>query len=116
MIAGSDHKLVLFCTEASSYKILEDVAKKYYPDCDILYRWNTRDCISLDKIPYIGQYSDSLPNFFVATSFKKWGMSLSNVAANIIVDMITGKKENPYFSVYSSDRLQPIKNMDEFKM
>lgn len=114
LIAGSDHKTGSFCTEASSYKILEDVAKKYYPDCDILYRWNTRDCISLDKIPYIGQYSDSLPNFFVATSFKKWGMSLSNVAANIIVDMITGK-ENPYFSVYSSDRLQPIKNMDEFK-
>ena len=68
----------------------------------------------LDKIPYIGQYSSIMPNMFVGTGFKKWGMTSSNVAANIIVDKIQGKK-NKYEYVFSSTRLKPIKNMDEMK-
>lgn len=31
---------------------------------------------------------------YVGTGFKKWGMTLSNVAANIIVDIINNKKIN----------------------
>lgn len=79
-----------------------------------MYRWNTRDCISLDKIPYIGPYSSLLPNMFVGTGFKKWGITSSNVAANIIVDNICGK-ENKYAYVFDSSRLKPIKNADEMK-
>ena len=36
-----------------------------------------------------------MPNVFVGTGFKKWGMTLSNVAANIIVDKICDK-DNKY--------------------
>lgn len=97
-----------------SYGALESEAKKYYPDCNVLFRWNTEDCISLDKIPYIGEYSKTLPNIFVATGFKKWGMTSSNVAANIIVDKICGKN-NKYEYLFQSTRLSPIKNKDEAK-
>lgn len=55
-----------------------------------------------------------MPNVFVGTGFKKWGMTSSNVAANIIVDAICGK-QNKYASLFDSTRLQPIKNMDELK-
>ena len=79
-----------------------------------MYRWNTEDCISLDKIPYIGRYSNITSNIFVATGFKKWGMTSSNVAANIIVDKILGK-ENKYEYVFDSTRIKPIKNIDEVK-
>ncbi len=48
------------------------------------------------------------------TGFKKWGMTLSNIASNIIVDMICGK-ENKYAYLFDSSRLKPIKNFDEFK-
>ena len=41
-------------------------------------------------------------------------MTSSNVAGNIIVDMINGK-ENPYSFVFDSTRIKPIKNADEFK-
>jgi len=114
LISGSDHKTGQPSSYQDSYGILEDEARKFYPDCEILYRWNTEDCISLDKIPYIGQYSSIMPNMFVGTGFKKWGMTSSNVAANIIVDKIQGKK-NKYEYVFSSTRLKPIKNMDEMK-
>lgn len=41
-------------------------------------------------------------------------MTLSNVAANIVVDMICGKP-NSYAYLFDSFRLKPIKNMDEMK-
>lgn len=114
LIGGADHKTGNYCNDAFTYDVLENVAKTYYPDCEVLYRWNTRDCISLDKIPYIGLYASNMPNLYVGTGFKKWGMTLSNVAANIVVDMINGK-ENNYSSLFSSTRLHPVKNGDEFK-
>lgn len=114
LIAGSDHKSGKPSSYENSYGILEKEAKKFYPNCEILYRWDTEDCISLDKIPYIGSYSLSMPNVFVGTGFKKWGMTSSNVAANIIVDKIC-EKTNKYEYIYRSSRLKPIKNSDEFK-
>lgn len=114
IIGGGDHKTGQPSSYKDTYGILEDVAKKYYPDCDVLFRWNTRDCIPLDKIPYIGSFSSTMPNMFVGTGFKKWGMTLSNIAANIVVDSIC-EKENPYSYLFESSRLKPIKNMDELK-
>ena len=114
IIGGGDHKTGHPSCYRDTYGLLEREAKKFYPDAEVLYRWNTRDCISLDKIPYIGQYSMSLPNVFVGTGFKKWGMTSSNVAANIIVDKICGK-QNKYEYVFKSSRLKPFKNADEMK-
>jgi glycine/D-amino acid oxidase-like deaminating enzyme len=114
LIGGGDHKTGQPSSYKDTYDLLENEAKKYYPNCEILFKWNTEDCISLDKIPYIGNYSVTMPNVFVGTGFKKWGMTSSNVAANIIVDKICNKA-NPYEYVYRSTRLKPIKNSDEFK-
>ena len=114
LIGGGDHKTGHPSCYEDTYGILEAEAKKFYPDSEVLYRWNTRDCISLDKIPYIGQYANSLPNVFIGTGFKKWGMTLSNVAANIIVDKILNK-DNPYEYLFKPSRLNPIKNKDEMK-
>lgn len=114
LIGGMDYKTGHPSSYKDTYGKLEDIAKKYYPDSNILFRWNTRDCISLDKLPYIGSFSSSMPNMFVGTGFKKWGMTLSNVAANIIVDKICGNY-NKYEYLFKSTRLKPIKNHDEFK-
>ena len=114
LIGGADHKTGHPSCYQDTYGILENEAKKYYPDCEILYRWNTRDCISLDKIPYVGEYSNTMPNVFVGSGFKKWGMTSSNVAANIIVDKICNRK-NKYEYLFRSSRLKPIKNRDEVK-
>lgn len=114
LIGGGEHKTGQPASYQDSYGLLAKEAKKYYPDCEILFRWNTRDCISLDKIPYIGSYSSIMPHMYVGTGFKKWGMTLSNVAANIVVDMIC-KKTNKFSYLFDSSRLKPIKNIDEMK-
>ena len=116
IIGGGNHKCG-FSPESRDifgYKYLENEIKKYYPNSKIMYKWNTRDCITLDKVPYIGEFSSLMPNCFVATGFNKWGMTMSNVSANIISDCILAK-ENEFLDIYNSKRLQPIKNKEEVK-
>lgn len=115
IMAGGDHKTGYAPdNNQTGYNILEQEAKKYYPNCEILYKWNTRDCITIDKVPYIGDFSNLMPNMFVATGFNKWGITSSNVAANIIRDKILGIK-NEYSKIYEATRFSPIKNAHEMK-
>ncbi len=94
------------------YARLEMNVRKMYPDAEILYKWSAEDCITLDKIPYIGKLSNMMPNVYVATGFNKWGLTSSNIAANIITDEILGK-ENEYGDIFKSTRVEPIKNRQE---
>lgn len=112
IVVGSDHKTGEKLDLSNSYKNLEDIAKKLYPQGKVDNYWNTEDCITLDKIPYIGKYSTMWKNAYVATGFNKWGITTSNVAANIITDMIVGRK-NRYEEIFTSTRVEPIKNRQE---
>lgn len=114
LIGGGDNKTGKEVTYEKTYGRLEKFAREYYPDAKILAKWNAQDCITLDKLPYIGQASNLLPNVYVATGFKKWGMTLSSVAVDIIVDDIRGRK-NEYKDIFLSSRMQPIKNHEEMK-
>ena len=109
LVGGADHKTGSKIDLSNAYSILEYEVRKYYPDCKVLYKWNTEDYITLDKIPYIGEFSHFMPNMYIGTGFNKWGMTSSNVAGNIIVDKILGR-ENEYENVFKATRLHPIKN------
>ena len=67
------------------------------------YQWAAQDCMSLDGVPYIGQYSTSTPRLHVATGFCKWGMTSSMVAARLLTDEIM-EKRNDYAAVFSPKR------------
>lgn len=114
LLGGGAHKTGTPVTDVQSYLALENYAKSLYPDCEVLFRWSTRDCITLDKIPYIGRFSNTIDNFYVGTGFNKWGMTSSNVAANIVCDMIL-EKHNKYAYVFDSTRVNPIQNRTEVK-
>lgn len=112
LVGGADHKTGSKIDLSNAYEILENEVKRYYPNANVLYRWNTEDCISLDKIPYIGEFSNLMPNMYIGTGFNKWGMTSSNVAANIINDKILGRKSE-FEEVFKSTRLHPVKNSEE---
>ena len=82
---------------------LESFAKKHYPNAEIVGKWATQDCVTLDDIPYIGQYARSTPNVFVATGFCKWGMTNAMVAAEILCDLVRSKTDQ-YAKVFSPSR------------
>ncbi len=82
---------------------LEAFAKKHYPDARERARFATQDCMTLDSVPYIGQYSKNTPDLFVATGFNKWGMTSSMVAAQVLSDLVLGQ-ESPYAALFSPSR------------
>ena len=100
LLGGGGHRTG---KQGGNWRELEKFAKKYYPAATIVGRWATQDCMSLDDVPYIGQYSKNTPNMFVATGFNKWGMSSSMVSAMILADFVQGKK-NRYAQVFSPSR------------
>lgn len=69
LVGGSSHKVGDKLDLSNCYKDLENIAKSLYADSKVIFRWNTEDCVSLDKIPYIGEFSTTMPNFYVATRF-----------------------------------------------
>jgi len=85
------------------YEELRQVARELYPNAKEKYHWSAQDCIPIDEIPYIGQYSTETPNVYVATGYKKWGMTSSMVAAMILSDMISGNK-NDFAEIFSPTR------------
>ena len=85
------------------WRELERFAAQKYPHSRPSYRWATQDCMTLDGLPYIGQYSKSTPNLYVATGYNKWGMTNAMVAARLLCDLILGKM-NPYTEVFDPSR------------
>ena len=100
LLGGGSHRTG---KKGGNWAELSAFAKQYYPDAKETYRWATQDCMTLDEMPYIGQYSRNTPNLYVATGFHKWGMTSAMVSAMILRDMILGK-ENPYAPVFSPSR------------
>ncbi|MDD4689272.1 MAG: FAD-dependent oxidoreductase [Eubacteriales bacterium] len=86
-----------------NWRELIEFQKQYYHNSKVIYKWATQDCMTLDKIPYIGQYSANTPNLYVATGFNKWGITSSMVAATILCDMIQDIK-NVHEDIFSPSR------------
>ncbi|MCM1164759.1 MAG: FAD-dependent oxidoreductase [Lachnospiraceae bacterium] len=99
LIGGEAHKTGEPCRR----KALQDFAKRAYPGAEPQYLWSAQDCITLDGIPYIGNYSALTPNMYVAAGFNKWGLTNAMAAAEILRDKILGK-DNPYAAVFDPSR------------
>lgn len=112
LIAGYNNKTGEDIDLRYKYEELKKKAKEIFGEFELLYEWNTEDCITLDKIPYIGDFSNFSNNLFVATGFEKWGMTTSNISANIITDKINNKT-NKYENIFKATRLEAIKNHQE---
>ena len=100
LIGGGDHRTG---KQGGNYNELRQFVKTCYPQNREKYHWATQDCMTLDGVAYIGEYSKSIPNVYVATGFNKWGMTTSMVASEILSDLISGKK-NDYSDLYSPRR------------
>ena len=100
LLGGGGHRTG---KQGGCWQELEDFANKHYKNAEIVGKWATQDCMTLDGIPYIGQYAKSTPDVFVTTGFNKWGMTNAMVAADILCDLVR-EKSNSYTSVFDPSR------------
>lgn len=109
IVTGEGHRTGEEEHESGHYQNLEKWIKSIYSVNSIDYRWSTQDTINIDHIPYIGRLTSGSENSYLATGFKKWGMTTGTVAAMIITDMILGKS-NPWEEIYDPSRFKPIES------
>ncbi len=103
LIAGENHQTG--CSSRDNhYEKLALFGKEHFQIEDPLFKWSTQDFKTFDKLPYIGRINHNSPHIIVATGFKKWGMTMSHVAAILARDLITNKKTD-YEALYDPRRL-----------
>lgn len=100
LIGGGSHRTG---KKSAAWRSAEEFAKKHYPDAKCEYRWATQDCMTLDRMPYIGQYSARTQGLYVATGFGKWGMTSSMVSARLLTSLLLGNG-SVYESLFSPSR------------
>lgn len=101
LLGGAGHRTGE--NKGDSYKKLSNAAKRLFPESKQVAAWSAQDCITADRIPYIGRFSPLQGDWYIATGFGKWGMTSSAVAADIIADLICGRK-NSAERLYSPSR------------
>lgn len=100
LIGGGDHRTG---KKGGNWAELRSFKNACYPESKEEFFWATQDCMTLDGVPYIGQYSKNTPDIYIATGFNKWGMTGSMVASQVLADMITGRKA-PYEELFLPHR------------
>lgn len=100
LLGGGGHRTG---KRGGNWQELREFAEKYYPSSRERTCWAAQDCMTLDGIPYIGQYSRAMPNCFVAAGFNKWGMTGAMTAAMVLSDLVMGRA-NPYAEVFNPSR------------
>lgn len=104
LLGGGNHRSGKW---KDGYGTLLEAARVLYPGAKEVCRWSAQDCIPLDGMPYIGDYSSTLRGVYVATGFQKWGVTGSMAAARLLCDLVTGEK-NPYADLFTPQRFRPF--------
>jgi glycine/D-amino acid oxidase-like deaminating enzyme/nitrite reductase/ring-hydroxylating ferredoxin subunit len=113
LYGGESHKTGQYKNEDSPYEILKRDAKQTLNVDKWIYQWSAQDYETLDKLPYIGRLNKKHPEVFVASGYRKWGMTNSMVAASLITDLIMDHK-NPYEELYRPTRFHADPDMKQF--
>lgn len=100
LLGGGGHRTG---KNGGSWNEIRDFARLHYPDSKEEFHWAAQDCMSLDGIPYIGNYSERTPDLYVASGFNKWGITNSMTAAMILSDMVTDA-ENEFAFAFNPSR------------
>ncbi len=113
IVAGERHKTGEGGNTNLHYKNLVDFAKANYQVTDIPYRWSTQDYTTLDEVPYVGKITSRASNVYIATGFKKWGMTNGTASAILLKDLIV-KGESPWAPIFNPTRFRADPSVKNF--
>jgi len=100
LLGGGGHRTG---KKGGSFNELRRFANKHYPNSKEICYWAAQDCMSLDNMLYVGNYSKNTPNLYTASGFNKWGMSGAMLSAMILSDLVLDKP-NEFSEFFSPSR------------
>lgn len=113
LIGGEGHKTGQGESVMHHYEKLKKFSSEHFDVKEFVYRWSAQDLTTMDKVPYIGPITKGESNVYVATGYRKWGMTNGTVAAMILADEITNIP-NDYAEIYVPSRFQPDPSVRKF--
>ncbi len=113
ILGGEGHKPGTNTDTTARYRALEEFGRRHWQTEDFPYRWSTQDYMPIDALPYVGRLTRRSEHVYVATGFKKWGMTNGTAAAVILSDLILGR-ENPWAKLFDAKRLTPLASAPKF--
>ena len=112
MIAGENHKVGH--DDDDYYQMLKDYAGEVFKADRVKYQWSAQDYKPHDDIPYAGYLNSDYKNIYVATGYRKWGLTNSAAAAMLISDLIM-EDASEYEELYSHLRVNDIVSLNFVK-
>ncbi len=106
IIGGEGHKVGYDDDTTLRYSALESWTRDVFGDAEIGYRWSAQDFTTVDGVPYVGPLTAHSDRVWVATGFRKWGMTNGTAAAILLDDLLAGRG-NPWTETFDSTRLAP---------
>lgn len=82
---------------------LEQWAREHFDVDSIEYRWSAQDYTAIDNLPYVGR-SPLSKRVYVATGFRKWGLSNGTAGAKILTDLLS-ERDNPWHDAFDATRI-----------
>ena len=106
IVGGEGHKVGHDDDTRRRYQALEAWARERFAVTAVDYRWSAQDYESVDGLPYVGRLTPGRQRTWVATGFRKWGISNGTAAAVLLTDAISGRA-NPHAAAFDATRLAP---------
>ncbi len=108
IIGGCDHFTGINNSIKECYDTLVNKIYELDRSAKIKYKWFTEDCMPIDSLPFVGEYSKKNPNIILVTGFQKWGFTNSHIAAKNVTNILNNKK---YDTLYKTNRCTLIKDL-----
>lgn len=106
IVGGEGHKVGQDDDTRQRYGALEGWARDRFDVTSVGFRWSAQDYESVDGMPYVGRITGGHHRTWVATGFRKWGMSNGAAAGMMLADAIAGR-DNPWLAAFDATRLAP---------
>jgi glycine/D-amino acid oxidase-like deaminating enzyme/nitrite reductase/ring-hydroxylating ferredoxin subunit len=113
LLGGEGHKPGDEPDTEARYRALEEFGRRHWQIDGVAYRWSTQDYSPVDGVPYVGRLTRRGEHVYVATGFKKWGMTNGTAAAIILADLVLGRA-NPWAELFDAKRLKPLASAEKF--
>jgi Rieske Fe-S protein len=92
---------------------LENYLSKYFSINEVVYKWSSQYFQSNDGLPYIGHLPGNPKTVLVATGYGGNGITYSQIAAQILTDLIV-KGQSDFEEVFNPSRGKPVAGFANF--
>lgn len=113
IVGGEGHSMQDHVGSSEHYRRLEWWAHDRL-GVTVGHRWSAFDYAPADGVPFIGRLAPRSRRRLVATGFRKWGMTTSLVAADLLASIVADRP-HPAQALFDSTRIIPTLGKDVVK-